>query len=97
MRQIVSVLPKLNCGFCGFGNCVNYAKALVEGKAAPNRCIGGAWVAQKICDITGMKMPIAYPQMQYYPAERKRELWILQQELNNLERRVKALTTRMGG
>ena len=91
MRQIIKVLPKLNCGFCGFGNCGNYAKALVEGRAMPGLCIGGPLVAQKICDITGMKMPLM-PQW---------ELWTLRQrqaelacQLNNLERQVKALANR---
>jgi Na+-translocating ferredoxin:NAD+ oxidoreductase RNF subunit RnfB len=92
MREIVKVLPKLNCGFCGFGNCGDYAKALVEGKASPGFCIGGPLVTQKICDIMGLKYP-AMPQ----------ELWALRQrqgelahQLDNLERRVKELASRMG-
>jgi Na+-translocating ferredoxin:NAD+ oxidoreductase RNF subunit RnfB len=105
MREIVKVLPKLNCGFCGFGNCGNYAKALVEGEASPGLCIGGPLVAQRICDILGLKYP-AMPQGVYSPwiqYGREQELWLLQRrqrelakQLDNLGRRVKALATRLG-
>jgi Na+-translocating ferredoxin:NAD+ oxidoreductase RNF subunit RnfB len=94
MRDIIKTLPKLNCGFCGFDNCGNYARALVEGKAQPGLCIGGPLVAQKICNIMGLKMP---------PMPRW-ELWTLRQrqrelacQLNILDRRVKALASRMEG
>jgi Na+-translocating ferredoxin:NAD+ oxidoreductase RNF subunit RnfB len=93
MRQIVNVLPKLNCGFCGFGNCGNYAKALVEGRAMPGRCIGGPLVAQKICDIMGVKMPLM-PQWEFWTLRQRQAE--LAYQLNNLDRRVKALATRMG-
>lgn len=112
MREIIKVLPKFNCGLCGFGNCGNYARALVEGKAPPNLCIGGYLVAQKICSILGTRMPLmpqrAYfvqPWMQYYgiPVARTQERQILQQrtrelaqQLANLERRIEALATQMG-
>ena len=52
--EIVKVLPKQNCGKCGFPNCGAYAKALVEGKAKYNVCaIGREEIAKKIKEILG--------------------------------------------
>jgi len=109
MREIVKVLPKFNCGLCGFGNCGHYARAVAEGRASPNLCIGGYSVARRIGDIIGAEMP-TMPQGAY-PASRvpyhknltgkEQELWLLQQrqrelaqQLNALERRVEALAVR---
>lgn len=106
MRGIIKVLPKFNCGLCGFGNCGNYARALVEGKAAPNLCIGGYLVAQKICSILGTRMPLmpqrAYfvqPWMQYYSAEisgtRTQERQVLQQRTRELAQQLANLQRRI--
>ncbi len=92
MREVIKALPRLNCGFCGFGNCGNYAKALVEGRASPGLCIGGPLVAQRICDVLGLKYP-AMPQGLWALRQRQGEL---ARQLGSLERRVKELATRMG-
>ena len=109
MREIVKVLPKFNCGLCGFGNCGHYARAVAEGRASPNLCLGGYSVARRICDIIGAKMPTmpqgAYPasRVPYHKnlTRKEQELWLLQQrqrelaqQLNALERRVEALAGR---
>jgi Na+-translocating ferredoxin:NAD+ oxidoreductase RNF subunit RnfB len=85
MREIIKVLPKFNCGFCGFGNCGNYARAVVEGNAPPNRCLGGPLVTQRICAITGAKMPVS----------REQELWLLRQRQMGLSQQVEALARRV--
>jgi len=38
IREIYEVLPKLSCGFCGFGSCGQFARAVVEGGASPFGC-----------------------------------------------------------
>lgn len=106
MREIIKVLPQFNRGLCGFGNCGNYARALVEGKAAPNLCIGGYLVAQKICSILGIRMPampqrayFAQPRMQYYGAgtsvARTQERQILQQRTRELAQQLANLERRI--
>jgi Na+-translocating ferredoxin:NAD+ oxidoreductase RNF subunit RnfB len=53
--KIREALPGANCGACGFPGCDNYAQAIAEGKADINACtVGGAPVAEKLADITGM-------------------------------------------
>ena len=37
--MILDVLPNANCGACGYAGCSGFAKAVAEGKAAPNGCI----------------------------------------------------------
>ena len=50
--EIVKVLPKQNCGKCGFPNCGAFAKAIIEGKANYGDCVvGGEEVAKKIEEI----------------------------------------------
>ena len=48
-------LPGANCGGCGFPGCDGYAKAVAEGKVAPNLCTaGGAEVAEKLSKVLGV-------------------------------------------
>ena len=57
IREIYEVLPKLNCGFCGFGSCGQFARAVVEGRASPFGCRQNAWSGYKISEIIHMKLP----------------------------------------
>jgi Na+-translocating ferredoxin:NAD+ oxidoreductase RNF subunit RnfB len=58
IKQIYDLLPKLNCGFCGFGNCGQFAKAVSEGRASPFGCRQNPWVGYNINHIMGKKVPI---------------------------------------
>lgn len=50
-------LPGVNCGACGYTGCDEYAKALAEGKAAPNLCIPGSTdTAAKIGEVLGIEV-----------------------------------------
>ncbi|MDR1585884.1 MAG: RnfABCDGE type electron transport complex subunit B [Treponema sp.] len=54
-ERIREVLPGANCGACGFPGCDNYAAAVAAGNAGVNICsVGGAAVAEKIAEITGV-------------------------------------------
>jgi electron transport complex protein RnfB len=56
IELVNGVLPGANCGACGFAGCVNYAKAVVEGKAKANVCTaGGETAAKQIADIMGIE------------------------------------------
>ncbi len=37
-QEIYSVLPKINCGACGYPTCMECAKAIVSGKVPYNAC-----------------------------------------------------------
>ena len=58
IREIYQALPKLNCGFCGYANCGQYARAIAEGRASPYQCIGGFYIGYKLSEILGIKAPI---------------------------------------
>ena len=49
-KKIVSLLPKENCGKCGFDNCGAFAVALVAGKASPLDCHGPIPNVKEICE-----------------------------------------------
>ena len=52
---ITASLPGANCGGCGFAGCADYARALVEGKAAPGACsVGGAATSTAVAQILGV-------------------------------------------
>ena len=57
IRQVYEVLPKLNCGFCGFGNCGQFAKAVAEGKASLFGCQQNPWSGYRISQIISVKVP----------------------------------------
>lgn len=58
IRQIYDILPHLNCGLCGYGNCGQFAKAVAEGMASPFGCRQDPWAGYRIGEIVGTKVPI---------------------------------------
>jgi len=57
IRGIYEVLPKSNCGLCGYGNCGQFARAVTEGKASPFGCQQNPWAGYRISEIIGVKAP----------------------------------------
>jgi len=57
IREIYEVLPKLNCGFCGFGTCGQFARAVAEGRISPFGCRQNPWAGYRISEIIGVKVP----------------------------------------
>ena len=57
IREIYEVLPKLNCGSCGYGTCGQFARAVAEGRASPFGCRQNPWSGYKISEIAGVKVP----------------------------------------
>lgn len=54
VEKIVSVLPGLNCGVCGYKGCENYANEMVHNNAHTNKCVpGGDEASKKISEILG--------------------------------------------
>ena len=53
--EVEDVLPKGQCGACGFAGCAKYAEAVVEDPGVPpNLCVPGkAAVAKKVAALTG--------------------------------------------
>ena len=55
INEVEEILPKGQCGACGFAGCAKYAEAVVEDpEVAPNLCVPGkAAVAAKVAELTG--------------------------------------------
>jgi RnfABCDGE-type electron transport complex B subunit len=64
---VEDILPKGQCGACGFAGCQAYAEAVVLNKdIAPNLCIPGKKpVADKVAEITGKKAEEIEPRIAY--------------------------------
>ncbi len=56
LQQLMSAMPGVNCGGCGFVGCNEYAEAVFHGQAPPDKCTaGGHSVAARIAEIMGVE------------------------------------------
>ncbi len=56
VKEIMSLLPGINCGACGFAGCSAYAKQIAEKKDILKGCIpGGDAVNSKVSALIGVK------------------------------------------
>lgn len=55
IHEVEEVLPKGQCGACGFAGCANYAEAVVlNPEVAPNLCVPGKEaIAKLVAELTG--------------------------------------------
>lgn len=101
IRKIYEVLPKLNCGLCGFGNCGQFARAVTEGKASPFGCQQNPWAGYRISEIIGAKLPaFGYRYGLYQPLFAQRagpspSPQLLRDEVGGLCRRVDDILARI--
>lgn len=59
---ILAALPGANCGACGEPGCSGYARAVAEGRLAPNLCPpGGQQTAEALAAILGVKVTLKDP------------------------------------
>ena len=66
VKAVRGALPGANCGACGFKGCDDYAKAVAEGRAAPNLCIpGGADTVSALSEILGVEAEAAAPKVAF--------------------------------
>ena len=63
IHEVEDILPKGQCGACGYAGCAKYAEAVVEDEdVPPNLCVPGkAAVAAKVAELTGKKAEAAEP------------------------------------
>lgn len=60
--QINDILPAANCGGCGYAGCVDFAKAVVEGRAPCDGCtVGGPKVAETVARMLGKEVVQTWP------------------------------------
>ncbi|HMB73256.1 MAG TPA: RnfABCDGE type electron transport complex subunit B [Gammaproteobacteria bacterium] len=59
--RIETLLPRIQCGQCGYPGCRPYAEALAHGTAPPNLCPpGGTATAHALADLLGLEArPVA--------------------------------------
>jgi hypothetical protein len=101
LKQIYDILPQLNCGLCGYGNCGQFAKAVAEGRASSFGCRQNPWTGYEIIDITGLRTPIfGYPTRFYQPSFMSRpglspSLQLLGKEVRELSKRMESILDRI--
>jgi len=101
IRKIYELLPHINCGLCGYGNCGQFAKAVAEGEAPPFGCQQNPWVGYNISEIIGLKFPVFGYQERSYghflgPRSRSiQSLELLQKEVGELSKRIDGILNRI--
>lgn len=67
IHLVEDVLPKGQCGACGFAGCMAYAEAVVLNKAvSPDLCIPGKKaVAKRVAELTGKKSEEVEPRIAF--------------------------------
>ena len=101
IKKIYELLPHINCGFCGYDNCGQFAKAVSEGSASPFGCRQDPWVGYKISEITGVRVPaFGYQQRSYqhFIGPKLRpipSLELLRTEVGELSKRVDGILNRI--
>jgi len=108
IREIYEVLPKLNCGLCGCGNCGQFARAVAEGRVSPFGCRQNPWVGYRISEIIGVKVPTygaqpaSIPTAEVSPSieilrDLKEEAKRLSREVNGILAKIENLKAGRGG
>jgi Na+-translocating ferredoxin:NAD+ oxidoreductase RNF subunit RnfB len=60
IKQIINILPGVNCGGCGFAGCAGFAEAVAKEKASYQGCpAGGTNAAQKIAETLGITAEVS--------------------------------------
>jgi Na+-translocating ferredoxin:NAD+ oxidoreductase RNF subunit RnfB len=101
INKIYDALPQLHCGFCGYGNCGQFAKAVAEGGASPFGCRQNPWIGYEISNIIGLTTPFAgYPNRFYQSSLMSRSgvspsLESLGKEVRELSKRMESILDRI--
>jgi hypothetical protein len=105
IKKIHKLLPKRNCGLCGYDNCGQFAKAVAENRASPFGCRQSPWLGYRLSEIIGVKAP-AYSygfQPAFYskagvapsPKVLREEVRGLCQKVDNIVARIENLKTKI--
>lgn len=94
IKEIYDLLPKLNCGFCGFGNCGQFARVVAEGRASPFGCRQNPRIGYRISEIMGVKVP-AFGYGFYQSTEAPVSPTVLKKEVKELSQKVDDVLARI--
>ena len=101
IKKIYELLPHINCGFCGYDNCGQFAKAVAEGSASPFGCRQNPWIGYKISEITGVRIPVSGYQQSFYRGfvgprlGASLSLELLRKEVGELSKRIDGILNRI--
>jgi Na+-translocating ferredoxin:NAD+ oxidoreductase RNF subunit RnfB len=105
IKKIYELLPKLNCGLCGFKNCGQFAKAVAKKQASPFGCSQNPWLGYKLSEIIEVKVPTygygfqpgfsAAPGVVPSPQVLREEVKGLSQKADDIVARIEALRTKI--
>ena len=105
IKQIYELLPKLNCGLCGYENCGKFAKAVAEKQASPFGCRQNPWLGYRLNEIIGVTVPTygyglrpgfyAAPGVTPSPQVLRKEVHELSQKVDDIVARIEGLKAKI--
>lgn len=98
IKKIHELLPKRNCGLCGYNNCGQFAKTVAENRASPFGCRQNPWLGYRLSEIIGVTVP-AYSygfQSGFYPKpDSPTDPKVLRKEIQGLFQKVDDVLARI--
>ncbi len=61
IESVLTTLPGVNCGGCGYIGCGEYAEAVVAGESVNKCTVGGSGCAEALADIMGVTTTVSFP------------------------------------
>jgi Na+-translocating ferredoxin:NAD+ oxidoreductase RNF subunit RnfB len=99
IKKIYELLPKLDCGLCGYDNCGTFAKAVAEKKASPFGCRQNPWLGYRLSEIIGVNQPASSYGFQsaFYarPGSSPTDPKVLQEEIKGLFQQADDIVARI--
>lgn len=98
IKKIHELLPKRNCGLCGYDNCGKFAKAVAEKKASPFGCRQNPWLGYKLSEIISVKQPdssYGFRSAFYARPGSPTDPKVLQKEIQGLSQKVDDIMARI--
>jgi hypothetical protein len=105
IKKIHDLLPKRNCGLCGYDNCGQFARAVAEKRVSPFGCRQNPWLGYRLSEIIRGKapaygygfQPAFYPKPGGAPAPKalREEARGLSQKVDDIVARIESLKARI--
>lgn len=98
IKKIHELLPRHNCGLCGYDNCGQFAKAVAEKRASPFGCRQNPWLGYRLSEIIGVTAPASRYELQsglYPKPDSFIDPKVLRKEIRGLNQKVDDVMARI--
>ena len=96
IKRIYDILPKIDCGRCGFGTCAKFARAVAGGQASPFACrqdSGAGYAISRImgAGISGESASVPGPDFGSSRQALEQDIQILSNKVDDILARIESI------